>query len=68
MQISYQHKFIFKIKILLPDASTLWTDTSAAQPADNKYKNILCFSFDLIDKTNHLMNGLLYCLMDMQQF
>ena len=33
------------IKILLPDASTLWTDTTAAQPVDY----IICFSFELID-------------------
>ena len=29
-------------KILLPDASTLWTDTGGAQPVDY----IICFSFE----------------------
>ena len=33
------------IKILLPDATTLWTDTAAAQPVDY----MICFSFELID-------------------
>ena len=33
------------IKILLPDACTLWTDTGGAQPVDY----IICFSFELID-------------------
>ena len=31
-------------KILLPDASTLWTDTTASQPVDS----IICFSFELM--------------------